>query len=186
MTATYELHREFTLVRHLDAPREIVFRAWADPVYLGWFYNDTAPLPAEPIEVHLRVGGAWRQEMVIDEATRYTTGGIYREISPVDRLAFSWGAVGGWPTLTTDRIWDVPFVTVILEESGEADGIPATQPADTARGATESDMTFILALPDHLTEQQVEAWNEMGIEENWGLTLDRLVAAMKAEHRPAL
>lgn len=181
MTATYELHREFTLVRHLDAPRERVFRAWTDPDDLGWFYNDTAPLPTEPIEVDLRVGGAWRQEMVIDETTRYTTGGIYRELSPGHRLAFSWGAVAGWPTITMDRVGDVPFVTVILEEPGEDAGSSATQPADNARGTTGTDLTFILALPDHLTERQVEAWNEMRIEENWGLTLDRLVAAMKAE-----
>lgn len=178
MTATYDLHRGFTLDRHLDAPRERVFRAWTDPDYLGWFYNDTAPLPAEPIEVDLRVGGAWRQEMVIDETTSYTTGGIYREISPVEMLAFSWGAVGGWPTLTKNQIRDAPFVTVILEESGEPDDPSAAQRADNARGTTGTNMTFILALPDHLTEQQVGAWNEMEIEENWGLTLDRLVSAM--------
>ena len=51
--------------------RAEVFRAWTDPEHLGWFYNPDNPIPAEPIELDLRVGGAWRQLMVIDRSTIY-------------------------------------------------------------------------------------------------------------------
>ena len=61
----------FTLDWVLDASPAEVFRAWTDPEHLGWFYNPDNPIPAEPIELDLRVGGAWRQLMVIDESTTY-------------------------------------------------------------------------------------------------------------------
>ncbi|PWC06385.1 SRPBCC family protein [Mycetocola zhujimingii] len=226
MIATYELHRGFTLVCRLDAPRTAVFRAWTDPAHLDWFYNDAAPMPAEPIDVDLRVGGAWRQQMVVDEFTKYVTGGIYREISPVDRLVFSWGAVGGWPEITMSQLGDVPLVTVILGDADETDAADVGQSAgdrgesgadsavDTApdnapdnavaseadravasaadsgvalgadrRTDAATDMVFSFALPDHLTAQQARAWAESGVEENWGLTLDRLVAAVSGERQ---
>jgi uncharacterized protein YndB with AHSA1/START domain len=109
---------EFTLTWTLDAPPADVFQAWTEPDQLGWFYNDEQPTPAEPVEVDLRVGGAWRQRMVIDESTNYVTGGVYREIVPDEKLVFAWGAEGGWPALDPDRLDDSPTVTVILARSG--------------------------------------------------------------------
>ena len=85
--AAYEFTRTWTFA----APPAEVFRAWTDPERLGWFYNDAQPIPKEPIEVDLRVGGAWRQLMVISEETAYYTGGVYREIVPDEKLVFSWG-----------------------------------------------------------------------------------------------
>ena len=79
MTKTDVGRREFTLTWTLPAPPANVFRAWTDPDHLGWFYNPEQPAATDPIEVDLRVGGAWRQTMVIDPDTRYTTGGIYLE-----------------------------------------------------------------------------------------------------------
>ena len=110
--------REFTLTYNLDARAADVFRGWTDPEQLDWFFNDAQPRPTEPIEVDLRVGGAWRQSMVIDEDTSYFTGGIYREIEPNEKLVFTWGAVGGWPDLDPERLDDGPLVTVTLKESG--------------------------------------------------------------------
>ena len=110
--------REFTLTWTLDAPPDDVFRAWTDPEHLGWYYNDEQPIPSEPIEVDLRVGGVWRQQMVLDESTAYVTGGLYREIVPNERLVFSWGAAGGWPELDPERLDDSPLVTVRSPQRG--------------------------------------------------------------------
>src|SRR5215831_14886499 len=60
----------------LDAAPLAEADAWIDPDHLEWFYNDAQPLPDGPIELDLRVGGAWRQQMVIDETTSYVTGGV--------------------------------------------------------------------------------------------------------------
>jgi uncharacterized protein YndB with AHSA1/START domain len=102
MAPTYHLDRGFTLTRMLDAPPDVVFQAWTDPAHLDWFFNpDTRPDAGT--QVDLRVGGAWRQHMVIDETTQYMTGGVYTEIVPNRKLVFAWGARGGWPDLSMGR-----------------------------------------------------------------------------------
>ena len=100
MTNTEHATREFTLTWTLDAPPADVFQAWTDPDHLDWFYNDAQPVPAEPIELDLRVGGVWRQQMVLDETTAYPTGGVYREIVRDEKLVFSWGAPAASPNST--------------------------------------------------------------------------------------
>jgi uncharacterized protein YndB with AHSA1/START domain len=110
----------FTLAWHFDAARERVFRAWTDPAQLGWFFNDEQAVPPEPIEVDLRVGGAWRQMMVYTPDDRKYAGGVYREIVPDEVLEFVFGAVGGWPDLDGDGLDTAPIVR--LEFADAADG----------------------------------------------------------------
>jgi uncharacterized protein YndB with AHSA1/START domain len=153
--------REFTLTWMIDASRAEVFRAWTDPEHLQWFYNDSQPVPTEPIELELRVGGAWRQQMVIDETTSYVTGGVYREIVPDEKLVFAWGATGGWPELDPERLDNSPLVTIALDE---------------VRGRTE--MKVRVELPAALSEEDVQEWWSLRIREGWRDTVDRLAAAL--------
>jgi uncharacterized protein YndB with AHSA1/START domain len=160
MTNTAVTH-SFTLDWVLDAPPAQVFRAWTDPEHLGWFYNPDNPIPAEPVELDLRVGGEWRQLMVIDRSTIYHTGGVYREIVPNEKLVFAWGATGGWPELDLERLDDSPQVTVTL---AEVDG--------------RTEMSVHVELPAHLSEDDVRKWLSLGIREGWRDTVDRLAAAL--------
>jgi uncharacterized protein YndB with AHSA1/START domain len=163
MTDSERTPREFTLTWTLDAPPEDVFRAWTDPDHLDWFYNDAFPVPAEPIELELRVGGVWRQHMVIDAGTGYVTGGVYREIVPNEKLVFSWGAPGGWPELDPERLDESPLVTVTLAET---------------RGRTQ--MTVHVELPATLAGTGMpEGWFGH-IRQGWRDTVDRLAAALAA------
>jgi uncharacterized protein YndB with AHSA1/START domain len=151
--------REFTLTYTFDSSPAEVFRAWTDPEHLDWFYNDAQPRPADPVELDLRVDGAWRQYMVIDEDTSYFTGGIYREIEPNEKLVFSWGATDGWPRLDPDKLDDSPLVTVTLKED---------------RGRTR--MTVHVELPAaFLTAEQPAGFLSL-VEAGWRDTVDRLVA----------
>jgi uncharacterized protein YndB with AHSA1/START domain len=155
--------REFTLTYTMDVPAAEVFRGWTDPEHLDWFYNDTQPKPNEPIEVDLRVGGAWRQYMVIDEDTSYFTGGIYRDIEPNEKLVFTWGAVGGWPEIDPERLDDCPLVTVTLKESG---------------GRTR--MTVHVELPAAFVEGDNPPGFLDHVEAGMRDTIDRLVADVAA------
>jgi len=114
----------------------------------------------DPIEVDLRVGGAWRQTMVDDDDTRYVTGGVYREIVPPERIVFSWGATDGWPRIDPERPEEAPVVTVAFNE---VDG--------------KTEMVFHLALPEGLSDDEARQWIERGIRRGWGDTIGRL-----AEH----
>ncbi len=145
----------------IKASPEAVFRAWTDPAELGWFFNDGAPRPDEPIEVDLRPGGAWRQVMVIDAEQRYVTGGIYREIVPGSRLVFAWGAVGGWPAISPGSLDDGPQVTVRF------------LPRD---GGTQ--LIVEVDLPASLVDRaEREGWGQ-AIRVGWRLTVDRLAHAL--------
>jgi uncharacterized protein YndB with AHSA1/START domain len=163
MGAGNKIERGFTLTRILDAPREIVFRAWTDPRYLQWFFNDQAPIPDDPIVVDLRVGGVWRQKMIESDNTAYFTGGIYREIVPGEKLVFIWGASDGWPKLDVDHLEDSPVVTVLLHEIGEH--------------GEKTEMILRFELPEHLSEERVREWIACGCREGWAATFDRLVAS---------
>lgn len=153
--------REFTLSWTLDAPAAQVFRAWTDPEHLQWYYNDHQPIPDEPIEVDLRVGGVWRQRMVISEETDFVTGGVYREIVRDEKLVFNWGATGGWPELDLERPEESPLVTVSMKE---------------VAGRTE--MSVRVQLPEGISEAQAQEWLSRGIREGWRVTVDRLATEL--------
>ena len=157
MTDTNGTHREFTLTWTLDASPTDVFQAWTDPGQLDWFYNDQQPIPSEPIELDLRVGGVWRQKMVIDEGTAYFTGGVYREIVPDEKLVFAWGATDGWTELDLDRLDDSPQVTVTF---------------DKAAGHTA--MTLHVVVPV-TRDQDLSGWWSHA-RDGWRDTVDRLAA----------
>ena len=158
MTTTDRTGSEFTLSWTLDAPPADVFRAWTDPAHLGWYYNDQQPTPTEPIELDLRVGGTWRQYMVIDDSTAYFTGGVYLEIVPDERIVFAWGATDGWPKLDLDRLGDSPVVTVTLDRVGARTGL-----------------TLHVELPPDLADDGLRQWWSM-IRDGWRDTVDRLAA----------
>jgi uncharacterized protein YndB with AHSA1/START domain len=161
MTTTDTARRDFTLTWTLDASPAVVFRAWTDPDHLDWFYNPDHPTPSEPIELDLRVGGVWRQRMVISESTNYVTGGVYREIVPDQKLVFAWGATDGWPELDHERLDDSPQVTVLLSR---------------VDGRTE--MLVTVELPASLSEADVKKWVSMGVRDGWRDTVERLVTEL--------
>lgn len=142
----------------IRADPQRVFDAWTRVDKLDWFFNDSMPRPDEPIEVDLRPGGAWRQMMVIDDAKRYFTGGIYREIVPGKRLMFNWGAVDGWPKLSPDRLDQAPLVTLDFK------------PLD---GGTE--LLLDMELPPDFIEADAREAMAKAMHHGWRMTVGRLV-----------
>ena len=152
---------EFTLTRTLNGSPAAVFAAWTVPAQLTWFLNpDTTPMD-EPITVDLRVGGAFRLRMIHD-GMDYITGGIYREIVPNARLVFEWGAVDGWPKLDPGKPDDAPIVTLTFRDNGD--------------GTTEQ--TLHSSLPESMSDERAAEWLATGMQEGWGMTIDRLVARL--------
>lgn len=156
MTTANTTDRGFTIVRHLDAPRKLVFQAWAAPEHLAWFAG-AAP-NAHPTTVDLRVGGTWRFHMIENGQRSYATGGIYGG-RPTRKLVFTSGAVDGWPPIDPSHPDDGPIVTITLNDTG---------------GAT--DMVFHLGFADHLGQERIREWFATGMVEGWTETPDRRLA----------
>jgi uncharacterized protein YndB with AHSA1/START domain len=81
--------RTLTIERIFDAPRELVFAAWADPKRaLGWM--GPRHCPAFHVEGDVKAGCAWRMGLrPADGGRELWQGGIYREVSPPERLVFT-------------------------------------------------------------------------------------------------
>lgn len=77
--------------RRIRAAPERLFKAWTDPAQLRhwWRMNEPGWIFAGA-EVDLRVGGTYRLGMTAPDGRTHVAVGVYRELEPPTRLAFTW------------------------------------------------------------------------------------------------
>ncbi len=101
------------LTRTFQAPREKVFRAWTDPeVITQWWGPEGCSSPGA--EIDLRTGGRYRIAMTTPEEKEIYSFGEYQEVTPPEKLVFTW-------------IWEGPpemegvetFITLEFAEKGD-------------------------------------------------------------------
>lgn len=68
--ADWPLDREIVVTRVIDADRETVFNAWADPAQIVLWFGP-AGFAIETHEIDIRPGGLWRFDMVAPDGTRF-------------------------------------------------------------------------------------------------------------------
>jgi uncharacterized protein YndB with AHSA1/START domain len=139
--------REFTFTRLIDAPRERVYAAWAEPERMAkWF----APRPFALV-VHamdFRPGGRFRMAMRGPDGSDFPFSGRYGEILPAERLTWS-GELGGGPPEQVSTV-------VTFRDEGRKTRLDVRQ-------------TFHVVTPD--IAQALE-----GADAGWNMTLDQLQA----------
>jgi uncharacterized protein YndB with AHSA1/START domain len=80
---------ELVITRVLDAPRELVWKAWTDPESAAkWWGPKGFTLPH--YEMDPRPGGAWRVCMRSPEGEDHWAHGVYKEITEPERLVYTW------------------------------------------------------------------------------------------------
>lgn len=67
----WPLDREIVIGRVIDAPRSLVYAAWADPDQIGRWFGPEG-FAVETREIELKPGGVWRFDMVAPDGTLYT------------------------------------------------------------------------------------------------------------------
>ena len=139
--------RELVITRTLDAPREVVWRAWTDPRHMRhwWGPRDyTTPV----CEIDLRVGGKWFFCMRSPDGHDIWCTGVYREIAPPERLVFTDCFADERGNVVPATHYGMPddiplemLVTVTLEEQNgrtlmtmRHEGLPSTMTADAGSG----------------------------------------------------
>lgn len=90
--AGFEIDRKthtIVLTRMCAASREQVFAAWTQPEHVKCWWDPTGE-PLAECEIDLRPGGAFRfvTRNAYGHAGGHPFAGVYREISPPDRLVF--------------------------------------------------------------------------------------------------
>ena len=103
---------ELTITRVLDAPRDLVWRAWTEVGELArWLH----PLGTSvgSIAFDVREGGRYRYTMVAEETgEEFPTEGVFLEVAPRGRLVFTWAG-------PDDPAESAPIATVTLVEVGD-------------------------------------------------------------------
>ena len=86
-TATHSLR----VTQVIRANPERLFRAWTEPEELErWWRMEGGGWAFAGASVDLRVGGHYRLGMTSPEGREHVAVGVYREIQPPARLAFTW------------------------------------------------------------------------------------------------
>lgn len=146
--------RELVLTRLIDAPREMVFRAWTDPELLRqWF----APLPwtTPRAELDVRPGGSSLVVMADPDGNEYPNPGVYLEVVENERLVVTDAYTSAWQPS------EKPFMTAIItfeDEGGK---------------------TRYTARARHWTVADREQHEAMGFHQGWGQCADQLEALAK-------
>ena len=87
--------KQFTITRIFDAPRDLVWRAWTDPdSAAAWWHPRGIETPRESVRIDARVGGGYAYTMIAPDGREFPTAGVYREVTPPERLVFTWGSPG--------------------------------------------------------------------------------------------
>ena len=98
------------LTRTIRAPREKVFDAFVDEALLARWHCPRG-MQVATAQVDLRVGGAWRLEMLSREKNHFAVGGVYREIQRPQRLVYTWAwEAGSGPMAQMQTLIEIDFV----------------------------------------------------------------------------
>lgn len=142
--------RELALTLIVDAPPARVFSAWTTRFKEWWGpHGMTTPF----CEMDLRAGGVFKTVMRAPDGTDYPTRGVFLEVVVPERIVFTDAFDPGWQPHP-----DIFFTAVTTFES-------------VSGGRTQ-----LSARALHWTAESCEKHEEMGFEQGWGESLDRLVA----------
>jgi uncharacterized protein YndB with AHSA1/START domain len=105
--------REIVVARLVDAPRDLVFKAWTEPDRMARWWAPPGFTVAH-CAMDVRPDGAFRFCLRSPEGVEHWRQGIYREVNEPERLvySFAWADAEGRSQYET-------LVTVIFAERGE-------------------------------------------------------------------
>ena len=83
-----ETIRSIRMERDLDAPRELVYRAWLEPAQFAvWFGGHEAEV--HDVVMDVRPGGAWSARMVVQGGHEIRWAGEFRELDEPSRIVMT-------------------------------------------------------------------------------------------------
>lgn len=82
--------RELFLSRVIDAPRELVFEVWTDPVHVAQWWGPNG-YSAKVHQMEVKPGGMWRFLLTGPDGTQFPSRITYREVVRPERLVYRHG-----------------------------------------------------------------------------------------------
>jgi uncharacterized protein YndB with AHSA1/START domain len=93
-SSTTKAHRELTITRVFDAPRELVWKAWTDPAQFAYWFGAELEVPLSKVSLDVRPGGAWTAPMIAEDGSEMPFAGLYREVQEPERLVMTFEDAG--------------------------------------------------------------------------------------------
>jgi len=90
--ANGELEREIVLSRVIDAPRNLVFRAWTEPARMFQWFGPKGCRCEVRQQGAAKVGAVWRFDMVAPNGQRFDNRMTFLEIIPNEKLVLDHGS----------------------------------------------------------------------------------------------
>ena len=78
-----------TIKRRVNAPPSTVYAAWINPEIAALWMGPKGTKSAHS-EGEVRVGGWFRTKLVMENGEEHNVGGVYREVTPNEKLVFTW------------------------------------------------------------------------------------------------
>jgi uncharacterized protein YndB with AHSA1/START domain len=121
--------RTLVLTRIFDAPRSLVFKAWTDAKQIAQWWGPQG-FTTQYCQMDVRPGGAYRFCMRSPEGTDHWKVGVYREITPPERIVFTFA----WED-AEGRAGHETLITVLFEAVGDQTRLTLRQAVfDTVEG----------------------------------------------------
>ena len=153
---TLDRDHDIELVREVDVPPALVWKAWTTPELLTqWF----APKPYETphCEIDLRPGGRFRTVMRSPEGEEMDGTGCYLEVIENERLVWTSALAPGFRPQPSD----LPFTAVIEMQPNDSGG------------------TTYRAIAVHQSADHRKQHADMGFIDGWSACLDQLVEVVR-------
>jgi uncharacterized protein YndB with AHSA1/START domain len=81
---------KLVISRELDAPRELVWKAWTEPEQIKEWLGMGEGLTIESVKMDVRVGGKFRLQQKMADGEFFTAAGTYLEVKAPERLVYTW------------------------------------------------------------------------------------------------
>lgn len=147
---------DLVLEKILDAPRELVWRAWTDPEHLKKWW---APRPYQTpeVEVELRPGGKFYTRMTGPDGFDFRGTGCVLEVVEGEKIVWTSALGPGYrPVDVVEDCGGFPFTAIVtMEDNGDG-------------------RTRYKAVALHRNEKDRETHAQMGFQEGWGTCADQL------------
>jgi len=159
---------DLVLERTLDAPRDLVWRAWTDPEQVKRWW---APKPYETpeVEIDLRPGGIFRFRMTGPDDFEEDSAGCVLEVVEGEKIAWTSALGPGWRPAMLDEEGCAAFPMTAIVSFEDAPG----------------GRTFYRAVALHRDAADRDTHEKMGFHEGWGTVAGQLEQVARALRQPA-
>lgn len=164
--AKFDPKLDLVLERVVDAPPELVWRAWTEPEHVKrWFVP--APWTISACDIDLRPGGAFNTTMRSPEGQEFPNVGCYLELVPNRRIVWTDALLPGFRPAPEGLAPD-------QKECAELRFTAVIELEPMANGGTR-----YRAIAMHRDVEGRKQHEEMGFHEGWSTCLDQLVELVK-------